>query len=141
MRMKMKALFAVAVLLSAPLAMAGVKIEQWTAASGARVFFVETRALPIVDVQVDFAAGAAQDPADKPGVAQLTPGRSFSASTTTRRRASKAATISRTASCGPVSAARPAYCAAALTQEWVLMAKVSAAATSASGQTPKPRPR
>ncbi|MCP5268532.1 MAG: insulinase family protein [Zoogloeaceae bacterium] len=74
MRMKMKALFAVAVLLSAPLAMAGVKIEQWTAASGARVFFVETRALPIVDVQVDFAAGAAQDPADKPGVAQLTRG-------------------------------------------------------------------
>ncbi|QRJ65586.1 insulinase family protein [Azospira restricta] len=53
---------------------AGVRIEHWQAPSGARVYFVESRALPIVDVQVDFPAGAAQDPADKAGLAQLTRG-------------------------------------------------------------------
>jgi zinc protease len=70
----MKSLVAVGLLLSAQISLAGVKIEHWTAATGARVYFVETRALPIIDVQVDFAAGAAQDPAGKPGVAQLTRG-------------------------------------------------------------------
>lgn len=53
---------------------AGLRIEHWQAPSGARVYFVESRALPIVDVQVDFPAGAAQDPADKAGLAQLTRG-------------------------------------------------------------------
>lgn len=70
----MKTLIAVGLLLSAQISLAGVKIEHWTAATGARVYFVETRALPIIDVQVDFVAGAAQDPAGKPGVAQLTRG-------------------------------------------------------------------
>ncbi len=54
------------------LAEAGPRIEHWTAPSGARVFFVESRALPMLDVQVDFAAGSARDPQDKPGVAALT---------------------------------------------------------------------
>ena len=34
-------------------------------------YFVESRSLPIVDVQVDFAAGSAHDPADKAGLASL----------------------------------------------------------------------
>lgn len=51
---------------------AAVDIQSWTAPSGARVFFVESHALPMVDVQVDFAAGGALDPADKAGVAALT---------------------------------------------------------------------
>lgn len=70
----MKSLLALGVLLSAQSVVAGVKIENWTAPTGARVFFVETRALPIVDVHIDFAAGAAQDPAGKAGLAQLTRG-------------------------------------------------------------------
>jgi len=54
------------------LALAGVKIEHWTAPSGAKVYFVETRVLPILDVQIDFAAGAAFVPAGKSGLAGLT---------------------------------------------------------------------
>lgn len=53
-------------------AQAAVKIEHWVAPSGARVYFVETHVLPIVDIQVDFAAGSAYDPASKVGLASLT---------------------------------------------------------------------
>lgn len=53
---------------------AGPKIEHWVAASGAKVFFVENHALPILDVQVDFAAGTAYEPAGKNGVASATHG-------------------------------------------------------------------
>ncbi len=70
----MKKLIALVAMLAMPLAEAAVKIEHWVAPTGARVYFVETRALPIVDVQVDFAAGAAHDPAGKSGLAQLTRG-------------------------------------------------------------------
>ena len=49
--------------LIAQTALAGVRIEHWTTTGGARVHFVETRVLPIVDVQVDFAAGSMFDPA------------------------------------------------------------------------------
>ena len=55
-------------------AQAGVKIEHWTAPSGARVYFVESHDLPILDVQVDFVAGAALDPSGKAGLAGLTRG-------------------------------------------------------------------
>lgn len=47
-------------------------IQQWIAPSGAKVLFVESRVLPILDVQVDFAAGAAYSPRDKAGLASLT---------------------------------------------------------------------
>ena len=53
-------------------ALAGPKIEQWTAPTGARVLYVESRALPLIDIQIDFAAGAAYEPADKAGLASLT---------------------------------------------------------------------
>ena len=56
------------------LALAGVKIEHWVAASGAKVYFIETHVLPILDVQIDFAAGAAFVPAGKSGLASLTQG-------------------------------------------------------------------
>ncbi len=58
---------------SLPLAVeAGPRIDTWTAPSGARVLFVESHVLPVVDVQVDFAAGSAYAPAGKAGVAGLT---------------------------------------------------------------------
>jgi zinc protease len=60
--------------LSSAVAEAGVNIENWVASSGARVFFVENHALPILDVQVDFAAGTAYDPKGKAGLASLTHG-------------------------------------------------------------------
>lgn len=55
-------------------AQAGVAIEHWTTANGTRVHFVAARSLPMLDVQVDFAAGAMFDPADKAGLAALTRG-------------------------------------------------------------------
>jgi zinc protease len=55
-------------------AQAGVKIEHWVAPSGARVYFVETHVLPILDVEVDFSAGTVFDPVGKSGLAQLTRG-------------------------------------------------------------------
>lgn len=60
--------------LAAHLAQAGPRIEHWTAPSGARVFFIESRVVPIVDIQVDFAAGGAYAPEGKAGVAGLTRG-------------------------------------------------------------------
>lgn len=57
-----------------PLAQAAPVIQHWQTAGGARVYFVESRALPIVDVQVDFSAGSAYDPAEKAGLASLTRG-------------------------------------------------------------------
>ena len=74
MKMIKQAAVAAALLLSGPLAMAGVEIQQWVASTGARVSFVESHALPIVDVQVDFTAGGAYAPPDKAGLAGLTAG-------------------------------------------------------------------
>ncbi len=51
---------------------ATVTIQHWQTPQGARVYFVESHELPILDVAVDFSAGSARDPADKPGIAQLT---------------------------------------------------------------------
>lgn len=72
--MTRKLLLALGLSVAALAAQAGVRIEHWQAPSGARVYYVEARALPIVDVLVDFPAGAAADPADKAGLAQLTRG-------------------------------------------------------------------
>jgi len=73
MKMTMKKLLtAVVALLAAHSAMAGVKIEHWVSPTGARVYFVESRVLPMLDVQVDFAAGSMFDPAGKSGTAALT---------------------------------------------------------------------
>lgn len=52
--------------------LAGPQIQHWMAPTGARVHFVESRALPLVDIQVSFAAGTALDPADKAGLASMT---------------------------------------------------------------------
>lgn len=55
-------------------AQAGVNIEHWTAASGAQVYFVANRSLPMLDVQIDFTAGSVYDPPGKAGLAGLTVG-------------------------------------------------------------------
>ncbi len=68
--MKMLIAFLVAVVSVA--AQAGVTIQHWVAPSGARVYFVETHVLPILDVQVDFSAGSAYEPAGKAGLAAMT---------------------------------------------------------------------
>ena len=66
------ALFTAGLMALGSTAQAGVKIQQWQAASGAEVYFVENHDLPIVDVSVNFAAGSARDSAEKSGVAGIT---------------------------------------------------------------------
>mgnify|MGYP002350765900 FL=1 len=53
-------------------ALAAPEIIEWTAPTGARVHFVESRALPLVDIQISFAAGGALDPEGKAGLASMT---------------------------------------------------------------------
>ncbi len=55
-------------------AAASADIQHWVAANGVRVYFVESHVLPILDVQIDFDAGAARDPSGKSGLAALTQG-------------------------------------------------------------------
>jgi zinc protease len=47
-------------------------IAHWQTPQGARVYFVASDALPILDVQVQFPAGSAQDPPGKSGLSALT---------------------------------------------------------------------
>lgn len=56
----------------AQLAVAGPRIEHWVSPTGARVYFVESHALPMLDVHVAFPAGSSNDPRDKAGLASLT---------------------------------------------------------------------
>ncbi|OGI42376.1 MAG: zinc protease [Candidatus Muproteobacteria bacterium RBG_16_64_11] len=61
-----------ALLLLSAAAQAVPPLQQWTLANGARVYFVETRELPIVQLRVLFDAGAAREPPGKEGLARLT---------------------------------------------------------------------
>ena len=72
--MRLRHLLCFAAALLGTSAQAGVTIDHWVSPSGARVYFVETHALPMVDVQVDFAAGSARDPEGKSGLASFTHG-------------------------------------------------------------------
>lgn len=47
-------------------------IQHWQTQGGARVYFVENRDLPMLDVSVDFPAGSAFDTREKSGLAALT---------------------------------------------------------------------
>lgn len=53
-------------------AFAALPIQKWQQPSGAQVYLIESPSLPIVDIQVDFDAGARRDPADKAGLASVT---------------------------------------------------------------------
>jgi len=72
MRILIALLFATFAGLFSSLVQAGPQIQHWVAPSGAKVYYVEIRSLPILDVQIDFVAGSAQDPAEKSGVASFT---------------------------------------------------------------------
>ncbi len=61
-------------LLLAATAQAAPPIQHWTLANGARVYFVESRELPMLQLRVAFDAGAAREPAGKQGLARLTAG-------------------------------------------------------------------
>lgn len=67
--------FAAAILFMLPLAaQAALAIQHWQTPQGARVYFVESHELPMLDIAVDFPAGSARDPAGQSGLARLTHG-------------------------------------------------------------------
>ena len=68
----MRTLFALFAVFTALGAHAGLPIQHWVLPNGAKVYFVESHDLPMLDVSVDFPAGTALEPADKGGVANLT---------------------------------------------------------------------
>jgi len=53
-------------------ALAGLNIQQWQTANGARVFFVANHDLPMLDVSASFEAGTARDTAATAGLAGMT---------------------------------------------------------------------
>ncbi len=53
-------------------AFAALPIQHWTQPNGAKVYLVESRGLPMLDVQIDFDAGQRRDPQDKAGLAAAT---------------------------------------------------------------------
>jgi zinc protease len=59
-------------LLSPSAALAILPIQHWQTSTGARVYFVQNRDIPMLDLSIDFAAGAGFDRLDKPGVASMT---------------------------------------------------------------------
>ena len=66
-----RALVAISLLL--PLATwAAIPIAHWTQPSGARIYLVESPAIQMVDVKIDFDAGARRDPAQMAGLASVT---------------------------------------------------------------------
>ena len=63
---------AAALWVAACAAQAALPIQHWTTSSGARVYFVESRSIPMLDINVDFDAGGRRVPADKAGLGGLT---------------------------------------------------------------------
>ena len=53
---------------------ASLPIQHWTQPSGARVFLVESHAIPMVDVQIDIDAGSRRDPVAQAGLASVMTG-------------------------------------------------------------------
>ncbi|HYD77280.1 pitrilysin family protein [Ramlibacter sp.] len=53
-------------------ARAAIPIQHWQQPSGAQVYLVESRSIPMVDIQIDFDAGGRRDPPDKTGLASVT---------------------------------------------------------------------
>ena len=59
---------------SASWAQASLPIQHWIQPSGARVYLVESHAIPMVDVQIDIDAGSRRDPAAQAGLASIMAG-------------------------------------------------------------------
>ena len=72
-RIMISAAFGASLLLSSA-AHAALPIQSWTASTGARILFVEARAIPMIDINLDFDAGSRFDPVGKAGLAAMTQG-------------------------------------------------------------------
>lgn len=58
--------------LTATPAWAALPIASWSLDNGAKVFFVESHAIPVLDINIDFDAGTRRDPNARSGLAALT---------------------------------------------------------------------
>ncbi|MBL0422113.1 insulinase family protein [Ramlibacter sp. AW1] len=67
-----RTLLAATLLCAVPVAWAALPIQHWVQDSGARIYLVEAHTLPMVDVQIDFDAGARRDPRGQVGLASVT---------------------------------------------------------------------
>jgi zinc protease len=67
-----KYLFLLCFFLSSGAVQAILPIQHWQTSGGARVYFVENRDIPMLDLSVDFTAGSGMDSTQKPGVASMT---------------------------------------------------------------------
>jgi zinc protease len=66
------ALAAISAIFLLKTAQAAIPIQHWTQASGAQVYLVESPAIPMLDVQIDFDAGNRRDPTAQAGLAEVT---------------------------------------------------------------------
>ncbi len=55
-------------------AFAGLPVQVWTTAQGARVWLIEAPAIEMIDVQIDFDAGSRRDPSHQVGLASALAG-------------------------------------------------------------------
>src|SRR5688500_2939835 len=69
---RFSALAGIVLMMLAQAAHALLPIQTWETQRGARVLFVENRDLPMLDVSVEFPAGAAFDTREKNGAASMT---------------------------------------------------------------------
>lgn len=67
----MRNMLAVAMFVAAGAAQAALPVQTWTAKSGAKVLYVESRSIPMLDVNIDFDAGSRYDPAGKAGLSTM----------------------------------------------------------------------
>ena len=73
-RHKIRGLIPALLLFATLSAWAAPAVERWQTGTGSPVYFVESRELPMVDVQLIFDAGAAREPAGMNGLAALVNG-------------------------------------------------------------------
>ena len=66
--------FCAVLLLTIASAQAAIPIQHWTDASGARVYLVESPAIPMLDLRIDVDGGSRRDPAAQAGLAGVTAG-------------------------------------------------------------------
>lgn len=71
---RLRALALVLPFFFAAAAHATLPIEHWVTANGARVYFVRADTIPMLDVRIDFDAGARLDPPGRTGLASFTAG-------------------------------------------------------------------
>ena len=69
---RVRLVWAAAMWIAACTAQAALPIQHWITPSGTRVYFVESRSIPMLDINVDFDAGGRRVSADRAGLGGLT---------------------------------------------------------------------